>query len=252
MFSTFDDDRRDVTARARAASVAAIIVPGIDLPSSQQARDLAAAHESYIYPSVGIHPYEAQHIASLVTTKKSLKSLIDDTVVGIGECGLDYKKYKGHAATGKKHNQKELLAIHIELATTHNLPLIMHCREAFDDLFTVLDESPETPHGVIHCFSGGLQDVRSALSRNLYIGIDGNVTYDRHIQHMVRDIPLQSLLLETDAPYLTPIPHRGERNESAHLPLVATKIAELKDISVEDVAEQTTRNAKKLFGISVV
>ena len=136
------------------------------------------------------------------------------------------------------------------MALKYNLPVIMHCRDAFEDFFQVLDSLPRAVRGVIHCFSGGLEDLRFAQSHNLYVGIDGNVTYNKQLQATVPHIPLSMILLETDAPYLTPVPHRGERNEPKYIPLIAQQIADLQHGDVDVVAKQTTQNARSLFAIS--
>jgi TatD DNase family protein len=162
---------------------------------------------------------------------------------------LDYHQYKGEDAAGKKQSQKILFEEQLQLALKYNLPVIMHCRDAFEDFFAVLDSLPARPAGVIHCFSGGLQEIRFAQSHNLYIGIDGNVTYSKQLQATVPHIPLSMLLLETDAPYLTPVPHRGTRNEPKYIPLIAAEIARLQNIDIHQVENQTTVNAKTLFRI---
>ncbi|MBI3955796.1 TatD family hydrolase, partial [Candidatus Gottesmanbacteria bacterium] len=160
---------------------------------------------------------------------------------------LDYHQYKGEQALGKKDKQKRLFADQLDLALKHNLPVIFHCRDGFDDFFDVLDTLPTQPKGVIHCFSGGLQEVREAKRRGFMIGIDGNVTYSKHLQTIVPQIPLSMILLETDAPYLTPVPHRGTRNEPKYIPLIAREIARLHGVSVKKIEEETTSNAKKFF-----
>ncbi|MEK7591994.1 MAG: TatD family hydrolase, partial [Patescibacteria group bacterium] len=167
-----------------------------------------------------------------------------------GECGLDYHKFKGEKADGKKDQQKHLFEDQLLLALKNNLPVIMHCRDAFEDLFSVLDALPNIPQGVIHCFSGGLQDLRMAAERNLYFGIDGNVTYTKHIQSIISSIPPDKLLLETDAPYLTPEPHRGERNEPKYIPLISNTIAQLTNTPAISISEHTTENASSLFRIT--
>jgi len=168
-------------------------------------------------------------------------------IVAIGECGLDYHQYKGEEAAGKKQNQKLLFEEQLSLARAHQLPIIMHVRDAFEDFFTLLDSQPEMPRGVIHCFSGGLQELRMAQKRNLFVGIDGNVTYSKQLAMIVPHIPISMMLLETDAPYLTPAPHRGTRNEPKYIPLIAQIIAELQRVSVQEIEEQTMTNAHTLF-----
>lgn len=237
-----------VIGNAKKAGVKKFIVPGVDYRSSQQAIELAQKHPGVIFASIGIHPYEAQKIQeidNLYNLYKSYKRYI----VAIGECGLDYHQYKGHSADGRKQNQRRLFGAQLKLAIRYDLPMIIHCRDAWEDLFDVIDSLPSLPKGVLHCFSGGLAHLRAAQQRGLYIGIDGNVTYLKYLQTIVTHIPLSLLLLETDTPYLTPTPHRGSRNEPKYIPLVAKKIAELQNIFPQDVAEQTTRNAQSLFGL---
>ncbi len=244
-FNDFDEDRAMVIGNAKKAGVKIFINPGIDLESSRKAVELARQYPDTIYPSVGFHPYEAQRISDA----RALLAPLLSSAVAIGECGLDYHQYKGEDALGKKQKQRILFEDQLHMALTHDLPVIMHCRDAYEDFFAVLDSLPSLPRGVIHCFSGGLQELRLAQERKLYVGIDGNVTYSKQLHRIVPHIPLTQLLLETDAPYLTPIPHRGERNEPKHIPLIAQTIATLQGCSVEDVAAATTKNARGLFGL---
>ncbi len=242
-FLQFDADRAMVIGNAKKAGVKKFINPGVDLFSSKQAIDLAQKHEGVIFAGVGFHPYEAQQLSDV----NQLETLINEHVVAIGECGLDYHQYKGEEARGKKENQKRLFDEQLRLALKHNLPVIMHCRDAYEDFFTIMNNLPSLPRGVIHCFSGGLQELRMAQERNFFVGIDGNVTYSKQLALIVPHIPLSMLLLETDAPYLTPIPHRGERNESKYIPTIAKAIAELQKTTIEEIAKQTTTNAHSLF-----
>lgn len=245
-FPQFDDDRAMVIGNAKKAGVKQFIVPGVDHISSVTAVNLANTHPGVIYASVGYHPYEAtknpdvSYLESLIKTNR---------VVAVGECGLDYHLYKGEMAAGRKDVQRRLFEEQLRLALKYNLPVIIHCRDAFEDVFEVLKGLPRVPRGVIHCFSGGLQDIRLIQDLGLYIGLDGNVTYSKHLGAIVPHISLSMLLLETDAPYLTPVPHRGERNEPKYIPLIAKKVAELQNIPVENIMEATTTNAKALFGI---
>ena len=243
-FPQYDADRAMVIGNAKKAGVKKFINPGVDLYSSKQAIELAQKYPGVIFAAVGIHPYEAQHDPEV----RELERLLTG-VVAIGECGLDYHQYKGERALGKKDKQKRLFANQLELALKHTLPVIFHCRDGFDDFFNVLDSLPRAPRGVIHCFSGGLQEVREAQKRGFFIGIDGNVTYSKHLQSIITSIPLSMILLETDAPYLTPIPHRGTRNEPKYIPLIAKEIARLLGVSTKEVEETTTTNARSLFRI---
>ncbi len=256
-FPQYDADRAMVIGNAKKAGVKQFINPGVDLFSSRQAINLAQKHPGVIFAAVGIHPYEAQHdpeaekLDCLLTGSRpvNLQGETPSVIAAIGECGLDYHQYKGEKALGKKDKQKRLFAEQLELAQKYDLPVIFHCRDGFDDFFDVLDSLPTQPRGVVHCFSGGLQEVREAKRHGFMIGIDGNVTYSKHLQTIVPQIPLSMILLETDAPYLTPIPHRGTRNEPKYIPLIAREIARLHRITVKDVEAATTNNARRLFSI---
>lgn len=239
-FAEYDADRAIIIGNAKKAGVKQCVCPGVDLFSSGQAVLLAQKNPGVVYAAVGFHPYEAQQ-------NPVVADLPVDHAVAIGEIGLDYHQYKGESAGGKKQNQNILFEEQLQLARTHNLPVIMHCRDAFEDFFTLYDSYPV--QGVIHCFSGGLQEVRMAKERGLLIGLDGNITYSKQLQAVIPDIPLSMLLLETDAPYLTPTPHRGTRNEPKYIPLVAAEIARLQNTDVHLVERKTTDNAKNLFHI---
>lgn len=245
-FKDFDADRSAVLGNAKKAGVKKFINPSVDERSSRAAVALAHEHPGVVFASVGYHPYEAQRVDNAGFLLPLLK-----TAVAIGECGLDYHQYKGEAAEGKKQRQRMLFEEQLLLALSHGLPVIMHCRDAFEDFFSVLDSLPTMPTGIIHCFSGGLQELRMAHERRLFVGIDGNVTYSKQLALVVPHIPLDQLLLETDAPYLTPVPHRGERNEPKHIPLIAKEVARLKGITKSEVATATTRNAEVVFRLVV-
>lgn len=256
-FPQYDTDRAMVIGNAKKAGVKQFINPGVDLYSSKQTIELAKKHPGVIFAAVGIHPYEAQHDPDV----RELERLLTGSrpvIVAIGECGLDYHQYAGEKALGKKDKQKRLFAEQIDLAIKFDLPIIFHCRDAtsngpsvFDDFFTLLDEVASKPRGVLHCFSGGLQEIREAEKRGLFVGIDGNITYSKHLQSIIPQIPLSMILLETDSPYLTPIPHRGTRNEPKYIPLVAHEIAKLQSLSIKKIEETTTANAQKLFSVLI-
>ena len=245
-FPEYDEDRATVIGNAKKAGVKQFICPGVDPFSSQKVIELAQKHPGVVFAAVGYHPYEAQHNPNISLLENLLSTIYDlRSIVAVGEIGLDYHQYKGEAAAGKKQAQKILFEEQLRLALKHNLPVIMHCREAFEDFFRIYD-TMSVP-GVIHCFSGGLQEIRMAKERNLYIGLDGNCTYSKQLQTIIPDIPLSMILLETDAPYLTPVPHRGTRNEPKYIPLIAAEIASLQGIPISAVEEQTTKNARSLF-----
>ncbi len=242
-FPQYNEDRAMVIGNAKKAGVKKFINPGVDLYSSKQVIELSQNHPGVVFAASGFHPYEAQQ-------NPAVNLLPTQGIVAIGEIGLDYHQYKGEQALGKKDKQKRLFEEQLELALKHNLPVIMHCRDAFEDFFTVLDDLPTMPRGVIHCFSGGLQEIRMAKARKLFVGIDGNVTYSKQLELIVPEISLSMLLLETDAPFLTPIPHRGTRNEPKYIPFIAKKIADLQHVSVKETEEITTQNAVSLFHLS--
>ncbi len=248
-FANFDEDRAMVIGNAKKVGVKQFVVPGVDHNSCRTALFLANEHPDVVFAAVGFHPYEAPKNPDL----SYLESLLKDEgnkgkIVAIGECGLDYHLYKGEMAAGRKDIQQRLLTEQLTLAVSYGLPAILHSRDSFDDMFSLLSKFPSLK-GVLHCFSGGLQDLRTARDTGLYVGIDGNVTYSKSLQQVVPHIPLSMLLLETDAPYLTPVPHRGERNEPKHIPLIAKTVALLQQKTVEEIMTATTANAKRLFGI---
>lgn len=262
-FPQFNNDRAMVIGNAKKAGVKKFINPGVDPLSSKQAIALAQEHRGIVFAAVGIHPYEAQHTRDIRTLESLIQQCNNETmkqcIVAIGECGLDYHQYKGEFATGKKDKQKRLFEEQLRLALAYNLPVILHCRDgtsnvpaafdggAYEDFFRVLDSLPRAPRGVIHCFSGGLQELRFAQERKLFIGIDGNVTYSTQLARIIPHVPLSHLLLETDAPYLAPVPHRGTRNEPKYVPLIAKEVAKFLGVPVKEVEEATTANARELF-----
>ena len=237
----FKDDLPAVLTRAKAAGVETIINVGYDLASSQQALSLAAK-SSRMFATAGIHPHEAAK-----TTDESFLELRrlakDNRVVAIGEIGLDY--YYNHAP---REDQHHVLRKQLQLAQELGLPVILHDREAHRDVLTILQEESAT-HGVMHCFSGDVNFAEECLTLGLHISLAGPVTFKnaKDLAEVAQFVPLDRLLLETDSPYLAPVPHRGKRNEPAHVRVVAEKVAQLRNIDVSLLAEQTTNNAIRLF-----
>lgn len=245
-FPQFDGDRSLVLTNAKKAGVKRFIVPGTNPPTSRDAVSFAHDHADCVSAAVGFHPYEASHGISA----GSLDRLITTDVCAVGEIGLDYHLFKGFQAEGKKEEQKMLFETQLLIALKRGLPVIIHCRDAFGDIFSVLDSLPAMPAGVFHCFAGGLSDFREVLKRGFLVGFDGNVTYSKSLAMIVPHIPLSSILLETDAPYLPPKDHRGERSEPKFIPLIASAIAELTGSSAGETETQTTANAETLFRLS--
>lgn len=239
----FDDDREAVIARAREAGVTELIEIGYDLESSREAVALAKP-EAGIYAAVGIHPHDAATWdAEAEEEIRRLAAL--PGVVAIGEIGLDF-----YRDLSPRDAQYTAFAAQLDLASELGLPVIIHTRESMSEALEVL-----TPYGnaglpgVLHCWSGTVQQAHNAVSLDFYLGIGGVLTYKNagDLIDVVRAIPLERMLLETDCPYLPPTPHRGKRNEPAYLPLIAEKIADLKETPVAAVVQTTRDNAFRLF-----
>jgi TatD DNase family protein len=239
----FDDDREAVIARAFESGLEAIITVSTDIESNIQAIDLARKHDR-VYCTVGIHPHNARSFTEESYTR--LKEwAAEEKVVAIGETGLDY-----HYDYSPRDVQMTVMERHLALALESGLPAVIHSREAKNDTLRIIRESGISK-GVMHCFSGDMEMAETAMSLGLYISVAGPVTFKkaRRLKDIVKNIPDDYLLVETDAPYLTPEPFRGKRNEPAHVDYVAREIAELRGISPEDIARITTLNARRLFGI---
>jgi TatD DNase family protein len=242
----FGDEADDVVARARAAGVGGMVTIGTRLREFARVREIAARHPDVVC-TVGVHPHEAGEEGAEATVDRLAELAAHPKVVGIGETGLDY--YYDHSP---RADQEAAFRAHIAAAQRTGLPLVVHTRDADDDTARILTEhhadAPFT--GVIHCFSSGHQLAESALEIGFFISISGIVTFRKaeELRAVVRDcVPMERMLVETDAPYLAPVPHRGKRNEPAFVQHTATAIAELKGISVEEVMDMTSRNAAALF-----
>ncbi len=237
---TYPLDAEETYQEALAAGVTKMICVGTHLESSQQAVKFAEAHAG-VFASLGIHPHESKsndvaELEKLITHSK---------VVAVGECGLDY--YYNHSP---KEVQIEALRQQIELALAHNKPLSFHVRDAFDDFWPIFD-SYNGIRGVLHSFTDSRDNLEKAMERGLYIGVNGIATFTKIDEQktMFKNIPLEKLLLETDAPFLTPVPHRGTINKPAYVMCIATNLAELHSLSLEEIAKATTSNAHTLFSL---
>jgi TatD DNase family protein len=242
----FDPDREEVIRRAKDAGVEAIITIGSGLQSSFKAVELSERHD-LIYASIGVHPHDAKDFNDEAYEK--LKELsFNKKVVAIGETGLDY-----HYDNSPRGIQREVMRRHIGLAVERNLPAIIHSREAQADTIGILRESG-LKKGLLHCFSGSIETAEAAMSMGLYISIAGPVTFKNAVKlkDIASAIPDEYILMETDAPYLAPVPVRGKRNEPAFIAHVAEELARLRGVSPEDIARITSLNAKRLFGIGEI
>ena len=252
----FNGDLEAVLDRARAAGVETIIVPGSDVKSSERGLELAAVNEG-LYAAAGIHPHEAGK-ASEVDFDAIEKLVRAGDAAAVGEIGLDY-----HYDLSPRDVQRDVFRRQLELAATANMPVIVHSRESNDDVLAGLaaavarhpewkagDDSGRVLRGVLHSFSGSIDEALKAIELGFLISIPGWITFKRSpVTEIVNALPLQHLLIETDSPYLAPVPHRGKRNEPAFLLHTAEAIATLKHLPVEEVARVTTENAEKLFKI---
>lgn len=242
----YEEDVVEVIESARRAGVNRMVVVGFDTPTIERAIELAETY-SFIYAVIGWHPVDA-----IDCTQKELdwiESLASHPkVVGIGEMGLDYYWDKS-----PREVQQQLFRKQIQLAKRVNLPIVIHNREATADVVRILkEEEAATVGGIMHCFTGSVEVARECIAMNFLISLGGPVTFKNAKQpkKVAEEIELEHLLVETDAPYLTPHPYRGKRNEPKHVVLVAEEIAKIKGISYEEIAKQTTRNAEKIFALT--
>ncbi|MCP8971193.1 TatD family hydrolase [Ectobacillus ponti] len=239
----FQEDAAEAIQRAKEAGVEYIVVVGFDEVTIPKALELAEAYDC-IYAAVGWHPVDAidmkdEHLQWLEELSSHPK------VVALGEMGLDYYWDKS-----PKDVQQEVFRKQIRLAKKVNLPIIIHNREATNDIVTILrEEDAAAVGGIMHCFGGSVETARQCIEMNFLISLGGPVTFKnaKKPKEVAAEIPLEHLLIETDCPYLAPHPFRGKRNEPSYVKLVAEEIAALKGISYEEVARQTTENAKKFF-----
>jgi len=239
----FDQDREIMMSRAKEAGVKTIINVGFDMPSCQRSIKLAEAYPT-VYAAVGIHPHDAQAVTEedYLQIEKWAKH---PKVVALGEIGLDY-----YRDLSPRDIQERVFRRQLALARHTEKPIIIHNRDAHGDIMTILrEEYHDIPGGVFHCYAGSLEMAREIIKMGLYISIAGPVTFQnsRRLWEVVEKIPLEWLLIETDAPYLTPEPYRGQRNESGYVRYVAEKVAELKGVAFEKVAAITSENARRLF-----
>ncbi len=241
----FDSDRDEMIQRAISTGVTRFFVPSIDSTCTPSMYDLEEKYPQNIFLMTGLHPcyvkenYEAElaHIEAQLASRK---------FIAIGEIGIDLYWDKTTLEI-----QKRAFKYQIQLAKKYKLPIVIHCRESFDEIFEVLeDEKSEDLFGIFHCFSGNLEQAKKAISYRMKLGIGGVVTFKNgKIDQFINQIDINELVLETDSPYLAPAPYRGKRNESSYVKLVASKLSELYGVSIEEIARITTENSKSVFGI---
>ena len=241
----FDNDRDAAIKRAMAAGVSQLILPAIDSKTTAIMHEVKRNYPSYVHLMMGLHPTHVGLNADeeLTHVKEQLDS---HSFVAVGEIGMDLYWDKTYQS-----QQQEAFYRQINWALAADLPIVIHCRDAFAPVFEVLEGFKDARlRGVFHCFTGTKADAQRALELNFYLGIGGVLTFKNgKIDQFLSDFPIEKMLLETDSPYLAPTPYRGKRNESAYLPIVADKMAKLFEISVADIARITSKNAKQLFDL---
>ena len=238
----FDGVGDDAIAEAAAAGVTRLVTVGTDAATSEQAVAASERHPE-VFATVGLHPHEASYG---VATIEPLLRPAADRVVAVGECGLDY--YYEHSP---REAQRQAFAAQIGLARDLDLALVVHTRDAWDDTFAVLDGQPLPRRWILHCFTGGPDEAVKALDRGAYLSFSGIVSFKNaaEVQAAAELCPLERLLVETDSPFLAPVPNRGRPNRPAWVPLVGAAVAALKGIPVEDVARATWDNATSAFAL---
>lgn len=237
----FGDDAAETTraiADARSAHVEKFIDVGCDLATSQACVARAGAHDE-VFATVGLHPHESKHgLDGLEALLQSPK------VVAVGECGLDY-----HYNHSEPSQQRAMFAAQIELAHRHELPLVIHTREAWDETFEILDREGMPESTIFHCFAGGLDEARASVERGGYLSFSGIVSFRsaKDVQEAATWCPPERLLVETDSPYLAPVPHRGKTNQPAWVTVVGETVADLRNESVTEIAALTWRNTHRAY-----
>ena len=239
----FDNDRIEVITRAREAGIDLMLeIAGSDIAEGSLDRGLKLAEENdFIYAAIGVHPHEAKIYDE--TLEKRLIALSDHPkVIGWGEIGLDY-----HYDFSPRDAQVSVFRRQLELASEREFPVIIHTREAEDDTIAILSDA--APRGVMHCFTGSARLAKAALELGLLISFSGVLTFKNagELREIAATVPLERLLIETDCPYLAPVPHRGKRNEPAFVRETALELARLRSISLDELANATTANFRRLF-----
>ena len=241
----FDEDRAAMVERALEQNVKRFFIPAIDSETTQAMYALEKQFPEHMYLMMGLHPTSVSE-----TVDQELKHVEEELAkrqfYAVGEIGIDLYWDQNFFEAQRKAFKHQ-----IQLAKKYNLPIVIHCREAFDEVFDVLEEeNGEDLYGIFHCFTGTKAQAEQAISYNMKLGIGGVATFKNgKIDQFLNQIDLKHIVLETDAPYLAPKPYRGKRNESAYVLKVAEKLSELYGVSLEEIAKQTTQNSKDVFGI---
>lgn len=253
-FKDYDFDLDLVIKKSLAADVTKIVCVSSSLGDSRKSLAIAKKYPGIVYATVGIHPQQTdpENKKTIQLQVQELEELAKrPEVVAIGECGLDYSSASPPELDRTKEEQFYLFEKQIKIALKQNLPVCIHSRKATDNMILFLinqfNQSNQKLKGVWHCYSAGKTDIKKVQELGFYFGIDGNITYDAGLQNVVKEIPLEKIVLETDAPFLSPLPHRSLRNEPKNVKLIAEFIAKLKGVQISEVAEITSKNSVQLF-----
>lgn len=249
-FPDYKNDLGEVIKRAVKNGVKKIICASSNLRDAKGGIQLAKEYPGIVYAAIGIHPQKTDlgNKDSLEKQVEVLEELAGQKgVVAVGECGLDYSPAPPKAKERSRKDQFFLFESQIRIAQENNLPLLIHSRESFDEVLEVIRKFKGL-RGVFHCYAGGKKRIEAVRRIGFFFGVNGNLTYDTGLQNIFSLIPLEEILLETDCPFLAPIPYRGERNEPGNVKIIAEVLGKIKKVSLEKVAKITTKNAEVLFG----
>ena len=243
--SEFDKDRKELISRALSEGIERFFMPNVDDKTIEAMMKVAVQYPSHCFPMMGLHPCSVQ---SDYKSKLKImeKWLTKEKFYAVGEIGMDYYWSKAYL-----NEQKDAFLTQVQWAMDLDLPVVIHSRDSFDDIAEMLAPlNSDKLKGVFHCFTGSMQQADKGIKLGFYLGIGGVVTFKNSgLDKVLTEIPEANIILETDAPYLAPVPHRGKRNEPSYLNLIAEKVASIKGKSIEEIAAVTTENSKKLFGI---
>jgi TatD DNase family protein len=242
----FESDLVETIARAKDEHVVKVVLPNIDGDTSQKLIDLYQSDKDFFSPMMGLHPCAIDENYKKVLDQIEVHFLRQD-FVSVGEIGLDY-----YWDTSKKKEQQDAFITQLRWGKERKLPVAIHCRDSFDDVLDILEQEQDgSLQGVLHCFTGNSEQAQRLIDLGFYLGIGGVLTFKNSgLGNVLKNIDLKHMVLETDAPYLSPVPFRGKRNESSYLIYIAEKLTELKECKIEELALITTQNARDLFSIN--
>ena len=249
-FEDFDSDREEVIRRAYGAGIKKFINVGCTLERAKRSIEIAKKY-NFIFASVGLHPQEANRGDEKFFSELR-KLLKEPKVVAIGECGLEYQIQNSPPGKINKEKQREVFLRHLDLAAEFNKPVIIHCRNAYMDILEILREEKRKNaglRGVVHFFTGRLSQAKELFELGFLISFAGVITFTSDYDKVIRAAPLEKIMVETDAPFVAPAPYRGRRNEPLYVKYIAEKIAEIKNLALEEVAKITTKNVIELFAL---